>query len=184
MYKYIKTDEVASYELTGAAATATVQPTSKDLVLTRLDNGTGGTNYLNMNYPQKIRKAKLDMGGTSVLLSRTALAGVVDIEVYVPAAFAASGTDTMIDSFKVSLETYEAFEDKTIVIPANTGSYWASAYEDARPAALRLDGFDSTLYIADFNVQKDFVGQTLNIFLTLGLDVSYFVASDGTTVID
>lgn len=184
MYKYLKTDAVASYELTGAAATATVQPTSKDLVLTRLDNGEGGTNYLNMNYPQKIRKAKLDMGGTGVLLARTALAGVVDLEVYVPAAFAANGTDTMIGSFKLSLETYEAFEDKTIVIPANTGSSWAAAYEEARPAALRLDGLDSTLYIADFNVQDDFVGQTLNIFLTLGLDVSKLVASDGTTVID
>lgn len=184
MYKYLKTDAVASYELTGAAATATVQPTSKDLVLTRLDNGAGGTNYLNMNYPQKIRKAKLDMCGTDVLLARTALAGVVDLEVYVPAAFAASGVDTMIDSFKVSLETYEAFEDKTIEIPANTGSSWAAAYEAARPAALRMNGAGSELHIADFNVQDNFVGQTLNIFLTLGLDVSKLVASDGTTVID
>ena len=184
MYKYLKTDAVASYELTGAAATATVTPTSKDLVLTRLDNGAGGTNYINMNYPQKIRKAKLDMGGTGVLLARTALAGVVDLEVYVPAAFAASGVDTQIYSFKVSLETYEAFEDKTIEIPANTGSSWDAAYEAARPAALRLNGLNSTLYIADFNVQDDFVGQTLNIFLTLGLDVSKLVASDGTTVID
>lgn len=184
MYKYIKTDALASYELTGSAATATVQPTSKDLVLTRLDNGAGGTNFLNMNYPQKIRKAKLDMGGTSVLLARTALAGVVDIEVYVPAAFAASGVDTKINSFKVSLETYEAFEDKTIEIPANSDSYWGAAYEDARPAALRIDGLESILYIADFNVQDVFVGQTLNIFLTLGLDVPKFVASDGTTVID
>lgn len=184
MYKYLKTDAVASYELTGAAATATVQPTSKDFVLTRLDDGNGGTNYLNMNYPQKIRKAKLDMGGTGVLLARTALAGIVDLEVYVPAAFAANGVDTQIYSFKVSLETYEAFEDKTIEIPANTGGPWAAAYEASQPAALRLNGLNSTLYIADFNVQDDFVGQTLNIFLTLGLDVSKLVASDGTTVID
>lgn len=184
MYKYIKTDSVASYTLTGAAATSTVQPTSKDFVLTRLDNGAGGTNYLNMNYPQKIRKAKLDMGGTGVLFARTALAGVVDLEVYVPAAFAASGVDTQIGSFKVSLETYEVFEDKTIEIPANTGGPWAASYDSARPAALRMNGVSSELYIADFNVQDDFVGQTLNIFLTLGLDVPKLVASDGTTVID
>ena len=184
MYKYLKTDSVTSYTLTGAAATATVQPTSKDFVLTRLDDGNGGTNYLNMNYSQKIRKAKLDMGGTGVLLARTALAGVVDLEVYVPSAFAASGVDTQIYSFKVSLETYEEFEDKTIEIPANTGSSWAAAYESSRPAALRLNGLNTTLYIADFNVQDDFVGQTLNFFLTLGLDVQKLVASDGTTVID
>ena len=184
MYKYLKTDSVTSYTLTGAAATASIQPTSKDFVLTRLDDGDGGTNYLNMNYPQKVRKAKLDMGGTGVLFARTALAGVVDLEVYVPAAFASNGVDTMIDSFKVSLETYEAFEDKTIEIPANNGGSWAPAYEAARPAALRLNGLNTTLYIADFNVQDDFVGQTLNIFLTLGLDVSKLVSSDGTTVID
>lgn len=44
MYKYIKTDALASYELTGDAATATVQPTTKTLVLTQPGNNPGEKN--------------------------------------------------------------------------------------------------------------------------------------------
>lgn len=183
MYKYIKTDALASYKLKGDAATATVQPTTKTLVLTRLDNGTGGTNYINKNYGLKIRKAKIDMGGTGSLLARTAIAGELSIDVIIPSAFSSSGSDVVLDSFKITMESWETFEDKTIVVGASSTG-WASAYQNSKPAALRVNSTGSTLYISDFNVQDVFVEETLSIFLTLGVEAEKFVGSDGTTVID
>lgn len=178
---YFKTQQLASYELTGAAATATFSPAADVTVqLSRMDDGSGGVGFLSAAVRSTISMAKVSMGGAGQILARTTKSADVVIDAVIPAAASATDAAVVLQSFTLSLGAWEEWEQKSIEIAAVAdASGWKSAYQASKPVTLVAED-DSVFYIEDFNVQDDFVGETLPVFLELAVKADKFCKADMT----
>ena len=184
MPKYLKTQEIVTYTLTGAASTATISPASAVVLqLTRMDDGVGGTNLISAAVPVTISKAQVTLGGAGAILSRDAKAAVLDISIVIPSAYAASG-DTPVGSFKLSIGEWSRWEDKNIVLPITASDTdWSENYRTTKPVTL-VATTNTAFYIEDFNIQDDFKTQTLPVYTELAIKANKLTSADGTALID
>lgn len=185
--KHLKTDSVVSYELNGNLATATITlPTDKTLSTARLDNGGAKNTFISASVENVIKKAKISLGGAGKVLSRVQLSGMISIDVKIDSSESQSGTDVLISSILLKIGEWGEWEEKNIPIDFSsiTTESWSSSYRDSKPVRLVIDHSVTEFTLEDFNIQDDFVNQTLDIFIELGIEADKTTTSDGTGLID
>ena len=185
--KHLKTDSVVSYELNGNLATATITlPTDKTLSTARLDNGGAKNTFISASVENVIKKAKISLGGAGKVLSRVQLSGMISIDVKIDSSESQSGTDVLISSILLKIGEWGEWEEKNIPIDFSsiTTESWSSSYRDSKPVRLVIDHSVTEFTLEDFNIQDDFVNQTLDIFIELGIKADKTTTSDGTGLID
>lgn len=185
--KHFKTDNVVSYELTGNSATATITlPTDKTLSIARLDNGGAKNAFISASVENVIKKAKISLGGAGKVLSRVQLSGMISIDVKIDSSESQSGTDVLISSILLKIGEWGEWEEKNIPIDFSsvTTESWSSSYRDSKPVRLVIDHSVTEFTLEDFNIQDDFVNQTLDIFIELGIEADKTTTSNGTGLID
>jgi len=185
--KHLKTNNVVSYTLTGSAATATITlPTDKTLSTARLDNGGARNTFISAAVENVIKKAKISLGGAGKVLSRVQLSGMISIDVKIDSSESQSGTDVLISSILLKIGEWGEWEEKNIPIDFSsvTTESWSSFYRDSKPVRLVIDHTVTEFKLEDFNIQEDFVGESLDIFIELGIDADKTTTSNGTELID
>ena len=185
--KHLKTNNVVSYELTGSAATATITlPADKALSTARLDNGGAKNTFISAAVDNVIKKAKISLGGAGKVLSRVQLSGMISIDVKIDSSESQSGTDVLISSILLKIGEWGEWEEKNIPIDFSsvTTESWSSFYRDSKPVRLVIDHTVTEFTIEDFNIQEDFVGESLDIFIELGIEADKTTTSNGTELID
>lgn len=185
--KHLKTDNVVSYELNGNLATATITlPTDKALSTARLDNGGAKNTFISASVENVIKKAKISLGGAGKVLSRVQLSGMISIDIKIDSSESQSGTDVLISSILLKIGEWGEWEEKNIPIDFSsvTTESWSSSYRDSKPVRLVIDHSVTEFTLEDFNIQDDFVNQTLDIFIELGIEADKTTTSNGTGLID
>lgn len=185
--KHLKSNDIVSYKLTGNVSTATITlPTDKKLSMSRLDNGGDKDTFISASVENVIRKARISLGGSGKSLSRVQLSGVISIDVKIDSSESQSGTDVLISSILLKIGEWDEWEEKNIPIDFSSVSddSWSSSYRDSKPVRLVIDHSVTEFTLEDFNIQDDFVNQTLDIFIELGIKADKTTTSDGTGLID
>lgn len=185
--KHLKTNNVVSYELTGNVATATITlPTDKTLSTARLDNGGEKDTFISAAVENVIKKAKISLGGAGKVLSRVQLSGMISIDIKIDSSESQSGTDVLISSILLKIGEWGVWEEKNIPIDFSsvTAESWSSYYRDAKPVRLVINHSTTEFTLEDFNIQDDFVNQTLDIFIELGIEADKTTSSNRTDLID
>lgn len=183
---YFKTQAIVSHEFVNEdSADSTESPaTPVALTLNRMDDGNDGNNYLSVYGTTRIKKARVTMGGSGTLESRAVKAASVVLQAYIPSSASATGSDYTLGTFTVTLSEWDEWEDKDIEIPAlDNVANWATRYRNTKPMALKALA-TSVFYIQDFNIQEEFVGQTLPAYLELGVSADTILGSNKTTILD
>lgn len=186
---YFKTQAITEHEFTGEAADSEVSPTDPLLLnLNRMDSGIDGVNYLSVvsttGKINRIKTARVSMGGSGVLESRAVKAAVIYMQAVIPASASTRSEDYVIGNFTVTLSRWGEWEDKDIeLFVLDNVSEWKPQYRNTKPMALRALN-TSVFYVQDFNIQDDFVKQTLPIYLELGISADIILGSDMTTILD
>lgn len=186
---YFKTQAITDHEFTGEAADSEVSPTDPLLLnLNRMDSGIAGVNYLSVfsttGKTNRIKKARVSMGGSGVLESRAVKAAVIYMQAVIPASASTRGEDYVIGTFTVTLSRWGEWEDKDIeLLVLDNVSEWKTQFRNTKPMALKALN-TTVFYIQDFNIQDDFVEQTLPIYLELGISADIILGSNMTTILD
>lgn len=186
---YFKTQAITDHEFTGEAADSEVSPTDPLMLnLNRMDSGIAGVNYLSVfsttGKTNRIKKARVSLGGSGVLESRAVKAAVIYMQAIIPASASTRGEDYVIGTFTVTLSRWGEWEDKDIeLLVLDNVSEWKPQFRNTKPMALKALN-TTVFYIQDFNIQDDFVEQTLPIYLELGISADIILGSNMTTILD
>jgi hypothetical protein len=185
--KYIKSGVLQSYTLTGNTPVGTITLSSDtEFQIARLDNGGSQSAYLSAAVENTIRKARISLGGAGKVLSRSQLSGKLVVDVKIDASESESGSEELISTFILKIGEWGEWEDKKIPLDFSgvTAEDWASAFRTAMPVRLVIDHSTSQFTIEDFNILEDFVGESLSIYLELGVEADKTTNSGGNTLID
>lgn len=186
---YFKTQAITEHEFTGEAADSEVSPTDPLLLnLNRMDSGIDGVNYLSVfsttGKTNRIKKARVTLGGSGVLESRAVKAAVIYMQAVIPASASTRGEDYVIGTFTVTLSRWGEWEDKDIeLFVLDNVSEWKPQFRNTKPMALKALN-TSVFYVQDFNIQDAFVEQTLPIYLELGIAADIILGNNMTTILD
>ena len=163
MKKYtlsIPFDANGKYTLTGANSSASFSP-SDDIFPDNTETLVSGkTVSLSGDNKYHITRARLVSTGAPGLQSGSALAASLDLAV-------SDGTN-IVHPFKLDMNKWNEWEEKNIFIPKED-------YDRLNKIAILET---SVLYVHDFNIQSDYVGEDVVPTLELEIEGDFLVASD------
>lgn len=172
-----------AYELTGANRDAEMALTTDDPInLVAVNNKGARSVYLCANVKTKILRVRLRSPQGPGINSAKPTAGVVVISF---CAMLLGVKDTELDACKIAIPTWGDWIDVNLDIePYNKEppyNWTAGQIAQHKPVGAFI-GYNSALKIDDFNVQEDFVGQTVGAVLDLEIETAGVIDSQYYTI--
>ena len=169
-----------AYELTGANRDAEMALNEHDQINLLSVNNNGARNvYLCANVKTRILRARLRSPQGPGINSAKPTAGAIVI------SFCAilGGQDGELDAYKITIPTWGDWFDVNIDIePYKTPYNWTDGQILQHKPVGAFIGNNSVLKVDDFNVQDDFIGQTVGAVLDLEIETAGVIDSQYYTI--
>lgn len=170
-----------AYELTGANRDAEMALTTDDPInLVAVNNKGARAVYLCANVKTKILRVRLRSPQGPGINSAKPTAGAVVISF---CSMLLGVKDTELDAAKIAIPTWGDWIDVNLDIePYKTAYNWTDGQIAQNKPVGAFIGYNSALKIDDFNVQDDFIGQTVGAVLDLEIETAGVIDSQYYTI--
>lgn len=170
-----------AYELTGANRDAEMALTTNDPInLVAVNNKGARSVYLCANVKTKILRVRLRSPQGPGINSAKPTAGAVVISF---CAMVSGAKDTELDAYKIAIPTWGDWIDVNLDIePYKTAYNWTAGQIAQNKPVGAFIGYNSALKIDDFNIQNDYVGETVGAVLDIEIETAGVIDSQYYTI--
>jgi hypothetical protein len=170
-----------AYELTGANRDAQIALNTDDPInLLAVNNKGARSVYLCANVKARILRARLRSPHGPGINSAKPTAGAVVLSF---CSMLGGAKDTELDAAKIAIPTWGDWFDVNLDIePYKTAYNWTAGQIAQKKPVGAFIGYNSALNIDDFNVQEDYVGETVGAVLDLEIETAGVIDSQYYTI--